>query len=232
VRRNLDERDARRLMTGGPVMLVSCSYRGRHNVTPVAYAMTLSITPPLIGIAMHPSRYSYEIIRKTEEFALNIPTRELLHHVQYLGSLTGADFDKLELTKLPYFRARRLDTVLLEGCAGWIECSLDDAIELGDHFLFIGRVVAVQADDDAFNERWLLTDNDYKPLHYLGANYYAILSEALEARIPQSAEEYGKRLDEAVAEQLELTRQAEEQRGEEDEERDEFRRREGFERPG
>jgi flavin reductase (DIM6/NTAB) family NADH-FMN oxidoreductase RutF len=231
VRRNRDELDARRLLTGGPVTILTCSYRGRHNATPVAYAMNLSITPPLVGMALHPSRHSYDIVRKTDEFALNIPGRDLLHHVQYLGSLTGADFDKLELTNLPHFRARKLDTVLLEGCVGWIECSLEDAIELGDHFLFVGRVVAVSAEDEAFSDHWLLEDDDAKPLHYLGANYYALLDRTLEARIPKHAEEYGKRLDEAVAEQLELTREAEERRAEEDDEREEFRRREGFDRP-
>jgi flavin reductase (DIM6/NTAB) family NADH-FMN oxidoreductase RutF len=230
VRRNLDELDARRLLTGGPVLLVSCSYRGRHNVFPVAYATVLSIVPPLVGMAVHPSRYSIDVIRKTDEFAINIPTRDLLHHVQYLGSLSGADFDKLELTNLPNFRARRLDTVLLEGCVGWIECSLEDMIEIGDHVLCVGRVVAVSADDEAFDDHWLLKDNDTKPLHYLGGNHYAFLDYIMDARIPKAAEEYGKRLDEAVAEQLELTKDAAEQRSEEDYERDEFRRREGFER--
>ncbi len=195
---------------------------------PVAYAMNLSIVPPMIGIALHPGRHTTDIIRKTNEFAINIPTRDLLHHVQYLGTLSGADFDKLELTNLPTFHARRVGTVLLEGCVGWIECALEDMIEMGDHFLAVGRVVAVSADDEAFNDHWLLTDNDSKPLHYLGNNYYAMLDHVLEARIPQTAEEYGKRLDEAISEQLELTHDAEEQRAEEDYERDEFRRREGF----
>jgi flavin reductase (DIM6/NTAB) family NADH-FMN oxidoreductase RutF len=185
--------------------------------------------PPLVGIAVHPSRHSYDVIRKTDEFALNIPSRDLLHHVQYLGSLSGAEVDKLELTKLPSFRARKLDTILLEGCVGWIECSLEDAIEMGDHFLFVGRVVAVTADDEAFNDHWLLTDEDAKPLHYLGGNYYALLSRVLEARIPQRAEEYRRNLQEAVDEQLELTREASERRAEEEDEREEFRRREGFE---
>jgi flavin reductase (DIM6/NTAB) family NADH-FMN oxidoreductase RutF len=210
-------------------LLVTSSYRGRHNVLPVAYAMNLSIVPPLIGIALHPERYSTDIIRKTNEFAINLPTRDLLHHVQYLGTLSGAEFDKLELTNLPTFRARRVGTVLLEGCVGWIECALEDMIEMGDHFLCIGRVVAVAADDEAFSDHWLLTDGDYKPLHYLGGNHYALLDRVLDARIPKHAEEYGKSLAEAVAEQLELTRDAEEQRAEEDFERDEFRRREGFE---
>ncbi|HLG11732.1 MAG TPA: flavin reductase family protein [Dehalococcoidia bacterium] len=229
MRRSLDEVDARRLLGGGPILLVSSSYRGRHNVMPVGYAMNLSIIPPMVGIALHPGRHTTDIIRKTNEFAINIPTRELLHHVQYLGTLSGADFDKLELTDLPTFRARRVGTVLLEGCVGWIECALEDMIEMGDHFLAVGRVVAVSADDEAFDDHWLLKDQDLKPLHYLGGNNYALLDYVMEARIPQSAEEYGKRLDEAVAEQLELTRDAEEQRSEEDYERDEFRRREGFE---
>ncbi len=229
MRRNLDDLDARRLLSGGPIFIVTSSYRGHHNAMPVAYAMVLSIVPPLIGIAVHPSRHSYDVIHKTDEFAINIPTRELMHHVQYLGSLSGADFDKIELTKLPNFRARKLDTILLEGCVGWIECSLKDTIEMGDHFLFVGQVEAVQADDDAFDDHWLLKENDAKPLHYLGNNYYSILGDVMEARIPKSAEEYGKRLDEAVEEQLELTRDAAEKRSEEDYERDEFKRREGFE---
>lgn len=229
MRRNLDDLDARRLLSGGPIFIVTSSYRGHHNAMPVAYAMVLSIVPPLIGIAVHPSRHSYNVIHKTDEFAINIPTRELMHHVQYLGSLSGADFDKIELTKLPNFRARKLDTILLEGCVGWIECSLKDTIEMGDHFLFVGQVEAVQADDDAFDDHWLLKENDAKPLHYLGNNYYSILGDVMEARIPKSAEEYGKRLDEAVEEQLELTRDAAEKRSEEDYERDEFKRREGFE---
>jgi flavin reductase (DIM6/NTAB) family NADH-FMN oxidoreductase RutF len=192
--------------------------------------MNLSIVPPMIGIAVHPGRHTTDLMRKTNEFAINIPTRELLHHVQYLGTLSGADFDKLELTNLPTFRARRVATPLLEGCVGWIECALEDMIEMGDHFLAVGRVVAVSADDEAFSDHWLLTDNDEKPLHYLGGNYYAMLDYVMEARVPKTAEEYGKRLDEAVTEQLELTRDAEEQRAEEDYEQDEFRRREGFER--
>jgi flavin reductase (DIM6/NTAB) family NADH-FMN oxidoreductase RutF len=217
-------------MTGAPVLLVTSSYRGRHNALPVAYAMVLSIVPPMIGIAIHPSRHSYDVIRKTEEFAINIPTRELLHHVQYLGTLSGVDFDKLELTKLPSFRARKLDTILLEGCVGWIECSVQDALEMGDHFLVVGRVVAVSADDDAFDGSWKLDENDLKPLHYLGANHYAVLDYVMDARIPQSAEEYGKRLDEAVLEQLEISKDDAERRDEMEYERDEFRKREGFER--
>lgn len=231
MRRNLDEIDARRLLGGAPVSLITCSYRGKHNVIPVAYVMPVSIRPPLIAMSLSVSRHSYDIIHKTEEFAINIPTRRLLHHVQFLGSVTGAEIDKLELTKLPTFRARRLDTVLLEGCVGWIECGLEDEYDAGDHALLIGRVVAAAVEEEAFSDHWLLQEGDEKPLHYLGGNYYAVLDEVMEARVPKPAEEYERSLHEVAAEQLELTREAEERREEEEGEREEFRAREGFERP-
>jgi len=229
--RNLDEGDARRLLGGAPITLLTCSYKGKANVMPVAYVMPLSIRPPLIAVAISPERYSYDVVHKSEEFAINLPTRRLLHHVQFLGSVSGADIDKLELTKLPSRRARRVNTVLLEGCVGWIECGLEEEYEIGDHVLLVGRVVAAAVEEEAFSDHWLLQDEDEKPLHYLGANYYAVLEQVMEARVPKPAEEYERNLQEAATEQLELSREAAERREEEEAEREEFRRREGFSRP-
>jgi len=188
MRHSIDERDARRLLGGGPVVLVSTAWHGATNVMPAVFVTPLSIDPPLVGLAVHPSRHTHDMIRFSEEFALNIPTRQLLHHVQYLGSVGGAELNKLELTRLPTFRARRVSAPLLEGCVGWIECGVDDAYTIGDHTLFVGKVAAASVEQDAFNEVWLLADPEERPLHYLGINYYAVLGERLEARIPQPAD--------------------------------------------
>jgi flavin reductase (DIM6/NTAB) family NADH-FMN oxidoreductase RutF len=188
MRHSIDEREARRLLGGGPVALVSTAWHGAQNVMPAAFVTPLSIDPPLVGLAVHPGRHTHDMIRFSEEFALNIPTRQLLHHVQYLGSVTGAELNKLELTRLPTFRARRVAAPLLEGCVGWIECGVEDAYKIGDHTLFVGKVVAASAEKDAFDGTWLLADPEERPLHYLGVNYYAILGERLEARIPQPAD--------------------------------------------
>jgi flavin reductase (DIM6/NTAB) family NADH-FMN oxidoreductase RutF len=223
MRKTLDEMEARRLLTGGPVVLVTTSWHAKANVMPVAYVVPLSFKPPLVGIAVHPSRHTHDMIRFSEEFAINVPGRSLIHHVQYLGSVSGQELDKFEVTKLPTFKARKVEAPLIEGCIGYIECGLEDALRVGDHTLFVGRVVAASADDEAFDETWLLGDDDYKPLHYLGLNRYAILGEKLEARVPQPAEEAEEKLEEAVEEQLELGREEEEKRREEEERR----RREG-----
>jgi flavin reductase (DIM6/NTAB) family NADH-FMN oxidoreductase RutF len=189
MRHSIDERDARRLLGGGPVTLLSTAWHGAQDVMPAAFVTPLSIDPPLIGVAVHQARHTHDMIRFSEEFALNIPTRQLLHHVQYLGTVSGADLDKLELTKLPTFRARRLQVPLLEGCVGWIECGVEDAYRIGDHTLFVGKVAAASAEQNAFADgTWLLADPEERPLHYLGINYYAVLGERLEARIPQPAD--------------------------------------------
>jgi flavin reductase (DIM6/NTAB) family NADH-FMN oxidoreductase RutF len=220
MRHSIDDRDARRLLGGGPVTLLSTAWHGGQNVMPAAFVTPLSIDPPLIGVAVHPARHTHDMIKFSEEFALNIPTRELLHHVQYLGSVTGSELDKLDLTKLPTFAARRVSAPLLEGCVGWIECGVHDAYRIGDHTLFVGKVVAASAEKDAFDDAWLLADPEERPLHYLGVNYYAILGERMEARIPAPADI--KRDVEAGAAQLEDAEQAAErrERGEEQEERE------------
>src|SRR3989304_4859861 len=144
-RRTLGELDARRVVAGGPVVLVTTRWHGVDNVMPVAWSMPLSHEPPLVGIAVHPSRHTYDMIRFSEEFALNLPGPRLMNHVQYLGIVSGRDVQKIEVAKLPTFKAQRVDAPLLEGCLAYIECSLEDVLRLGDHALFVGKVLAVQA---------------------------------------------------------------------------------------
>jgi len=183
MRRTLSEHDARRFMVAGPVALVTTQWRGVPDVMPVAWSMPVSVEPPLIGVMVHPSRHSHDMIRWSEEFALNFPAPELLNHVAYFGSVSGRTVEKLDATKLPTITARKIEAPLLEGCVAWVECGVEDAIRLGDHTLFVGRVLAVSADDEAFSETWLL-ENEARPLHYLGGLSYATLHQRLEAQPP------------------------------------------------
>ena len=214
MRRPIAETDARRLLGGGPVALVTSSWHGKSDVMPAAFVTPLSFDPPLVGVAIHPSRHSYDMIRYSEQFALNIPSRRLLHHVQYLGSVSGADVDKLELTKLPTFKATRVEAPLIEGCVAYVECGVEDALRTGDHVLFVGQVLAASAEAEAFDGTWLLEDDDAKPLHYLGVNWYALLGQKMEARIPKPEEEAEKSPEEAFEEQMEAAREEEEKRRE------------------
>ena len=184
MRMNLTEHDARRLLVAGPLVLVTTRWRTAENVMSAAWTTPLSAIPPLVGVCVHPSRHTHDMIRASEEFALNVAGPRLLNHAAYYGSVSGREVDKLDLSKLPTFRARKIDAPLLEGCVGYIECGLQDSIRIGDHTLFVGRVLAVSAEETAYNETWLLDDPDERPLHYLGGFFYAAMERRLEAQPP------------------------------------------------
>lgn len=225
VRRKLEDLDARRLLGGAPVAIVTTRWKAVANAFPVAWSMPVSVDPPLIAIAVHPSRHSHDMISFGEEFALNFPSKVVLNHTQWLGMVSGLQGDKLEASRLPYFRAKAIEAPLLEGCVGWIECTVHDSYTTGDHSLFIGRVMAAQADTEAFdfdNGLWSLADDEYKPLNYLGSRTYSVLADALEAEVEQRSPEQmqeeglGRELDEVEAERAIKREEAAEARDEQE----------------
>lgn len=210
-----DPTDARRLLNPGPVSIVTASWRGSANAAPVAWAAPLSMSPPMVGVALHPIRHTADMIRFSEEFALNIPGPELLRETAFFGSRSGVDENKVESSKLDIFTALRVDAPLLDGALAWIECGLRDVIPTGDHTLFVGEVVAVQALDEAYAERWLLDERIFSPLTFLGGNWYAQVQGAREAvfdvdaqggLMAESAEQREER-EELEARELELREQ-------------------------
>ena len=183
VRRLCDETDARRLLNPGPVAIVTTSWRAGSNAAPIAWMAPLSMAPPLVGCVIHPHRHTADMIRFSEEFAINIPGPSLLKQTAFLGSQTGLEVNKLEASGLELFRGQRVEAPLIEGCLAWIECGLQDVIAIGDHTLFVGRVIKVQALDDAYTGTWKLAERRYSPLTYLGGTSYAVIGDPLEATI-------------------------------------------------
>jgi flavin reductase (DIM6/NTAB) family NADH-FMN oxidoreductase RutF len=188
MRRLCDDTDARRLLNPGPVAIVTTSWRGMPNAAPVAWTAPLSMEPPLVGCVIHPHRHTADMIRFSEEFAINIPGPALVKQTAFLGSQTGLNTNKLEAAGLELFSGQRIDAPLIEGCLAWIECGLQDVIAIGDHTLFVGKVVRVQALDEAYAQRWLLKERRYSPLTYIGGTTYAVVGDETEAVIEVDAQ--------------------------------------------
>ncbi|MSQ62111.1 MAG: flavin reductase family protein [Dehalococcoidia bacterium] len=190
-RETLPDSEVRRLLNGGVVALVTTAWHGQENVAPVIWHTPLSIMPPLIGIVVHPSRLTHDMIKYSENFALNIPTPQLMRHVQYAGVVSGANVNKMEALRLPTIKAKAVQAPLLDFCVGWIECGLQDAHRIGDHTLFVGKVVHVSVESAAFDGVWKTDDPDLRPLHYLGGPFYASLREQEEAVLEREESESG-----------------------------------------
>lgn len=183
MRRLYDPTDARRMLNPGPVAIVTTAWRGMFNAAPIAWTAPLSIEPPLVGCVIHPHRHTSDMIKFSDGFAINIPGPALLKQTAFLGTQTGLDNNKLEAAGLETFAPLMIDAPLIEGCLAWIECTLQDVIRTGDHTIFVGEPVKVQAEEDAYAEFWLLAKRELSPMLYLGGNRYSVMTETLEADV-------------------------------------------------
>ena len=181
MRRMCDPTDARRMLNPGPVAIVTTAWRGMANAAPIAWCAPMSMEPPLVGIVVHPHRHTADMIRFSEAFAINIPGPALVKQTAFLGSLTGLNNNKLEASGLETFAPLLIDAPLIEGCLAWIECTVHDVLTIGDHSLFVGRAMKVQADDEAYAQQWLLKDREHSPLTFIGGTRYAVIGEPLDA---------------------------------------------------
>jgi len=187
--RSFEPTDALRLLNGGPVVLLTTRFRNETNVMPAIWTVPLSRRPPFIGVAVNHARHTHDMVRFAEEFALNFPGRDLMNHTHYFGAVSGANVGKLELAKLATFKASKIGAPLIENCLAYVECSLEDALRVGDHTLFVGRILVVRAEPEAFDGTWLMEEPEYRPLHYLGIDRYAVLAESPEERERREEEE-------------------------------------------
>ncbi|HYI16988.1 MAG TPA: flavin reductase family protein [Thermomicrobiales bacterium] len=183
-----DIRDANRLLQPGPVALITSRFKSADNVMTAAWMMPVSLDPPLLAVAIHPGRLTHEYVSKSEFFALNIPTADLLGAVHSCGMLTGREGDKFEAAGLTPVDATQLELPLIDECVAHIECGVVSRTALGDHDLFIAQPLAVVALDEAFNERWLVESDAGQIVHHLRADYYATLSRPYQAKLDDEDE--------------------------------------------
>ena len=174
-------RDALRMLSAGPVALVTTMYGSQPNVMAAAWMLPLSLDPVMAGVAIHPDRLTHSFASRSESLIINIPTIDLLGAVHGAGILSGRDKDKFEALGLELEDASILEAPLVAACVGHIECQVVDRIRLGDHDLFAIEVLAVSAEPEAFSGRWNVEEDAGRLLHHLGADRYAALARAYRA---------------------------------------------------
>jgi flavin reductase (DIM6/NTAB) family NADH-FMN oxidoreductase RutF len=162
---------ASRLLEPGPLLLLSAQHHDRMTVSAVAWSTVVSRDPLLVGVALHPSRWSFDLIRDSQVFVLNIPHWELVRQVHLCGTVSGRDQDKFAACGFHPVVGSRVECPLIEECIGHLECGLVDIWSRGDHHLVIGEVVAAWADEGLFDETWDLPEEVQLIHHFGGAQY-------------------------------------------------------------
>jgi flavin reductase (DIM6/NTAB) family NADH-FMN oxidoreductase RutF len=126
------------------VTVVTVARDGKPNAMTAAWAVPVSHRPPLVVVHIAPQRYTHDIVMETKEFGLCILADDQMEVSQHAGTVSGGNMDKFQGEILKQKPSSVIGAPLLEGCAATMECKLEKAISMGDHTIFVGRVVAAE----------------------------------------------------------------------------------------
>lgn len=157
-----------------PPVLVSCGNMKKHNVLTVAWTGILSTHPPMMYISLRPERYSYNIIKDTGEFVINLATEKLVFAADYCGVRSGRDMDKFEKMNLTPEPASKISAPIIAESPLNIECEVREIVNLGSHDMFVSEIVAVNVDDSAFNSAGKLDFVKCGLLAYAHGEYFTL----------------------------------------------------------
>lgn len=158
-----------------PSVMVSCARPGeKPNIITVAWAGTICSSPAMVSISVRPNRYSYDIIKETGEFVVNLTTEKLVRATDYCGVKSGKDVDKFKEMNLTAGKASQVAAPIIEESPVNIECRVKEIVPLGTHHMFISEVVAVDVDDRYLNEKGKFELNKAGLMVYSHGEYYGL----------------------------------------------------------
>lgn len=158
-----------------PAVMVSCQKENeKPNIITVAWCGTICTNPPMAYISVRPERYSYEIIKESKEFVINLVTRELTKACDYCGVKSGRDIDKFKKLNLTPAKSCVVNAPSILESPVNIECRVKDILELGSHHMIIADVVKVGIDPKFINKKGKLCLNKADLITYSHGDYYAL----------------------------------------------------------
>ena len=137
-----------------PAVMVSCAREGeKPNILALAWVGTICSDPVMVSISVRPERYSYNIIKETKEFVINLTTEKLARATDFCGVRSGRDIDKFKEMKLTPMPSNKIKAPGIAESPVNIECKVKEVLPLGSHHMFIAEVVGVSVDDGLLDNK-------------------------------------------------------------------------------
>lgn len=158
-----------------PAVMVSCgTMEGEKNIITIAWTGTINSDPAMTYISVRPERHSYEMIKKTGEFVINLTTENLVRECDYCGVKSGRDIDKFKHLKLTAAKASKVSAPIIYESPVNIECKVKDIIPLGTHHMFLAEVAAVSVSNEFMDKTGKFHFNNTKPVCYSHGEYFGL----------------------------------------------------------
>ena len=155
-----------------PAILIGCGSLQKPNLITCSWFGTVCSEPPMVGLAVRESRYSYRLIHEHRSFSVNIPRISNVNEVIHCGTVSGRSHDKfsdLGLTAVPCPPLE--NTPMIAEFDVCLACRVHHELALGSHHLFIAEVVGVHGEETADHRPQLHADEQ---ITYLDGKYWQL----------------------------------------------------------
>lgn len=157
-----------------PPTLVTTAYGEQKNVFTVAWTGILNTHPPITYISVRPERYSYELIKQSKEFVINLPTENIVKAVDYCGVRSGRTNDKFKEMNLHTEDAIKISAPIIKECPVNIECKVINIVKLGTHDMFIANIVGIDIAKELLDENGKLALDKAGLIAYAHGEYFGL----------------------------------------------------------
>lgn len=131
----------RQILEPGPVVLVSSAWKGKKNIMTMGWHSVIEFTPSLVGCVIAENNVSFEMIKKSRECVINVPTADMIDQVVGIGNCDGDEVDKFESFHLTPEDATKVGAPLIRECFANLECRIFDTRLVKKYNFFILEVV-------------------------------------------------------------------------------------------
>ena len=158
-----------------PAVMVSCQRPGeKPNIITIAWAGTVCSDPAMLSISVRPERYSYNIIKETGEFVVNLVSRELIRACDWCGVRSGREYDKFAETGLSAIPSQKISAPTIAESPISLECKVKETVPLGSHDLFIAEIMCVTVDDRYMDETGRFSMENANLTTYCHGKYFGL----------------------------------------------------------
>lgn len=157
-----------------PAVMVTCGDMEKSNIITVAWTGIICTNPAKVYISVRPERYSYNIIRETGEFVINLTNEKLAYATDWCGVKSGRNVDKFKEMKLTKQKANFVKCPMIEESPVSIECKVTEIKELGSHHMFIADVLGINADNKYIDNKGAFDISKCDLFAYANGGYYAL----------------------------------------------------------
>ena len=166
------------MLNPGPVVMVSLGEE-KPNIFTVGWTGIVNTHPPMTYISVRPERHSYDILKETGEFVINLVTEDLAKACDYCGVKSGRDVDKWKEMKLTKQESSEVGCPSIKESPLNMECVVRDVIHLGTHDMFLADIVSVGVDEDIIDEDGRIRLDQAKLVAWNHGEYFGLKREPI-----------------------------------------------------